>query len=578
MVTPIDRSSLQLAPTPIKVVNRRNKLNVTNFNENNLLEPRNDLQEEVSPFTAELLYHGEYHNDLPIIEREREKRSSKLSANFLTEHINAEQRRLVVVFMIRLGIHCRYPSYIVYQSVKLFDAIMDKISVETMFIQLAALASLWIALKKQENFDKIPTATDIVALAKDLYIGREDLLKAYERKILRILDFNITFADAFSLFTHHLIDVTLLDEQFCRTSVNLIVRTAMELVLGLVLDLTADSATPRWLFWRGLLFAAIPRPIDRVKNSNRIDVSIKFYKYLSGYLYLRIGGVSSVKLSTNPDCFDDKSYPSSKERSDGLNSKFRDNSPVPNLVSVENNSYEEETFISDNDLISELIEENLMEFWRLTENIRDLNEEILIHSYKSNFKEIIIEKSNKIATFVKFLFRILKENTEMNEQKKIKKSSINVGIQVSPSLDYGPPVIPRRSTVNPQSTPDSYPMPSNVIMKSLPKQLYAQSLWLDERPQSPEKCNVRKLISLPINMATVEPNYYKATFEVHTTTSQDNHSATATLPLNVEFIQRAVACSVLPNTVVGIRYLRNCGNKLLEEKKHCVNSKQYSLE
>ena len=28
---------------------------------------------------------------------------------------------------------------------------------------------------------------------------------AYERKILRILDFNITFADAFSLLAHHLI-------------------------------------------------------------------------------------------------------------------------------------------------------------------------------------------------------------------------------------------------------------------------------------------------------------------------------------------------------------------------------------
>ena len=58
-----------------------------------------------------------------------------------------------------LQTHCRYPSYIVYQSVKLFDAIMDKISVETMFIQLAALASLWIALKKQEHFDKIPTVS-----------------------------------------------------------------------------------------------------------------------------------------------------------------------------------------------------------------------------------------------------------------------------------------------------------------------------------------------------------------------------------------------------------------------------------
>lgn len=85
-------------------MNRRNKLNVTDLHENNLPEPQNDVQEEVTSFSIELLYHREYHNDLPIIEREREKRSSKLSANFLTEHINAEQRRLVVVFMIRLGV------------------------------------------------------------------------------------------------------------------------------------------------------------------------------------------------------------------------------------------------------------------------------------------------------------------------------------------------------------------------------------------------------------------------------------------------------------------------------------------
>lgn len=46
-----------------------------------------------------------------------------------------------------------------YQSVKLFDAVMDKVSVKTMFLQLTALASLWIALKKQENYYKIPAVS-----------------------------------------------------------------------------------------------------------------------------------------------------------------------------------------------------------------------------------------------------------------------------------------------------------------------------------------------------------------------------------------------------------------------------------
>lgn len=36
---------------------------------------------------------------------------------------------------------------------------MDKVSVKTMFFQLTALASLWIALKKQENYYKIPAVS-----------------------------------------------------------------------------------------------------------------------------------------------------------------------------------------------------------------------------------------------------------------------------------------------------------------------------------------------------------------------------------------------------------------------------------
>ncbi|XP_068978216.1 G2/mitotic-specific cyclin-B1-like isoform X10 [Bombus flavifrons] len=265
------------------VVIQRSKY-TTSASKGELLERRNDFKEEIDLFPPELLYHGEYHDELPMIERERERKAPQLSRNFLTRHINAEQRRLVVIFMIRLGIHCRYPSRIMYQSVKLFDAVMDKLSMDTTMIQLYALASLWIVLKRQEKFHKIPSAGKMVSLANDLYTGREDLLVDCERKILKILNFNITFADTFSLFTHHfisceryiniseetgaflyncgcyMIDITLLDEQFCRISSRLISVTVLELVLGIGLDVARDNTTPRWLFWRGLLSAALSSP------------------------------------------------------------------------------------------------------------------------------------------------------------------------------------------------------------------------------------------------------------------------------------------------------------------------------
>lgn len=98
---------------------------------------------------------------------------------------------------------------------------------DTTLIQMYALASLWIMLKRQEKFQKIPSVsewsyssqtyflfyasvvysqvTKMVSLANDLYTGREDLLIDCERRILNILKFNITFADTYSLFTHHLV-------------------------------------------------------------------------------------------------------------------------------------------------------------------------------------------------------------------------------------------------------------------------------------------------------------------------------------------------------------------------------------
>lgn len=56
------------------------------------------------------------------------------------------------------------------------------------------------------------------------------------------------------------IDITLLDEQFCRISARLVSVTVLELVLGIGLDVARDNTAPRWLFWRGLLSAVLSSP------------------------------------------------------------------------------------------------------------------------------------------------------------------------------------------------------------------------------------------------------------------------------------------------------------------------------
>ncbi|XP_076759008.1 uncharacterized protein LOC143428173 [Xylocopa sonorina] len=272
-----------------KAVKERNRLQIAEIHQIKV----EGTAKQQDCFPVQLFCHAEYYDDVSIVESERDKQSPQLSANFLMNHINAEQRRLVVHFLIRVGMHCRYPSHIVYESVKLFDAVMDEISVNIEFIQMTALASLWVALKRQENFHKIPTATMLVSHAKELYVGKEHLLLEYERKVLGAVNFNVTFANPFTLLAHHLIrckpylnlsdqkivllyncgcyliDLTLLDEQFCRTSINLIVLTVIELVFGLVLDVLL--ARPRWLYWRGFLAAAVPHTTIYRYEDQQID-------------------------------------------------------------------------------------------------------------------------------------------------------------------------------------------------------------------------------------------------------------------------------------------------------------------
>ncbi|XP_072764183.1 uncharacterized protein [Anoplolepis gracilipes] len=195
-ITPLDDLLLP-AITPTKV--RYLKRDVTHYDDR--LSNKKEDFENIHP------YGYDYLEEVPRIERKRDANTPKLSFHFLKQNVNADQRRIIVGYLIRLGVHLQYSSNIIYQTVKLFDIAIDRILVDTNNIQLMALACLWITLKQEITRHKIPSATTIVEMAKDVYIGQEEDLLMYERKIILAVDFNLRFADPFSLIFYYILDV-----------------------------------------------------------------------------------------------------------------------------------------------------------------------------------------------------------------------------------------------------------------------------------------------------------------------------------------------------------------------------------
>ncbi|KAM0730700.1 G2/mitotic-specific cyclin-1 [Formica fusca] len=197
-ITPLDSSLLPLiTPTKVRYLKREEA------HYNGKLSIKKEVPEDIYP------YEYDYLEDVPHMEREREDNAPKLSFRFLKQSVNADQRRIIVGYLIRLGVHCQYSSNIIYQTVKLFDITIDRILVETDNIQLMALACLWITLKRELTSYKIPSATTIVKMAKDLYINQEKSLLIYEKKIISAVKFNFRFADPYSLLFYYILDVTL---------------------------------------------------------------------------------------------------------------------------------------------------------------------------------------------------------------------------------------------------------------------------------------------------------------------------------------------------------------------------------
>ncbi|XP_011646641.1 uncharacterized protein LOC105433176 [Pogonomyrmex barbatus] len=254
----------------------------------------------------------DYLGDVPDTERKRDDNAPKLSSRFLRDNVNAEQRRLIVGYIIRLGVHCYYPSHVIYQTIKLFNVAIDRILVKTDDIQLMALACLWIALKRAGSSEKLPSATVILQLAKDLYINQKKHLLMYEKKIFEAVKFNIQFADPFSLLSYYIlninedsqhkvitsnnivhlyfcgsymIDLSMLDEELCDVSVHVIAMAATELALCLVYS--SDIINESWCsVWRRkqLLTEWEERVMISTKQSMLLNAT-QHWKFSSNVIY-----------------------------------------------------------------------------------------------------------------------------------------------------------------------------------------------------------------------------------------------------------------------------------------------------
>ncbi|XP_011872071.1 PREDICTED: uncharacterized protein LOC105564366 isoform X1 [Vollenhovia emeryi] len=222
-------------------------------------------------------YILDYLDHVVETERTKEESAPRLFSRFLRENVSAKQRRLIVGYIIRLGVHCYYTSSIVYQTIKLFNVAIDRILVDTNNIQLVALACLWINLKREAPYNKIPSATVILSLAKDLYTDQEKDLLMYEKKILSAVNFNTRFADPFSLLSYYIlivnrdnnsnvvrssdiarlyfcgsymIDLSMLEESLCDIPTCVIAMAAVELSFHLVYS-SDDNINEAWFqVWR----------------------------------------------------------------------------------------------------------------------------------------------------------------------------------------------------------------------------------------------------------------------------------------------------------------------------------------
>ncbi|KAJ8681898.1 hypothetical protein QAD02_017690 [Eretmocerus hayati] len=265
-LSPNSSSSSQMNLVPIKKVHKNSKRT-----------PRSVYD----CLSLELAYNINYMDEyvrFQILINEKKR----LSSNFLMKSVTANQRRLIVKYLISAAAYHKYPSFILYQAVKIFDFYIDVKEVDMIELQPSALAALWIALKRDLTLDDVPEASEIMKLARGpSFKENKKPLVEYEKAILMALKFEISFADPFSMLAlytimieevreldsikvqqlyycgSYLIDLSLLNDKMLNiTAVHL---AAISAEITLVLNMEAEKKrNDSWSYWRKKLFEANP--------------------------------------------------------------------------------------------------------------------------------------------------------------------------------------------------------------------------------------------------------------------------------------------------------------------------------
>ncbi|XP_012274747.1 uncharacterized protein LOC105696674 [Orussus abietinus] len=278
VITPIDAYPIPQVPNQVKLLRKK--------------DPKS-LRAAVMPYAQEMsidmAYTLEYIDDIVHIQMQKDDLLNSRRC-LRRSNISAQQKSIIINYLVRINTHCFYPSFILYQTVMLFLATLNTKPVKLSDLQLIALASLWIVLKREYIYRLVPSSKTVISLAKDLYEERKDLLVQCEREILISLNFDIVFPDPFAILSYHLVryegTTQLRDDQvefayYCGSyliDVSLfeeILREKTSTLLGIVAAQTAIFATvaserellsPRWTSWRSPILNKFPdREIQKVR-------------------------------------------------------------------------------------------------------------------------------------------------------------------------------------------------------------------------------------------------------------------------------------------------------------------------
>ncbi|KAK0169136.1 hypothetical protein PV327_002882 [Microctonus hyperodae] len=270
----------------LKVLNSKLNQDITPYDTNNILPPQEMIKVVHKHKKRENILHPNvilptwnfdnfndiyYVKDITNFYIKKEKSRRQFISRFRRQNINLEQRKILINHLMKIHKDYNYSSFIAYQAARIMHDMFDAKRISIKELQLVELSSLWIALKNNILGYSLPDASRIISFSDGAYT-KEDLHKC-EKNILQILNFNVSYADPFSVFFYsiishdnfifmpknsniiyysgnYMLDVALFDESLMDLSPVLLGCAAAE--MSLVINLAPEEAftDPEHNHWR----------------------------------------------------------------------------------------------------------------------------------------------------------------------------------------------------------------------------------------------------------------------------------------------------------------------------------------